>query len=186
VIRWFGGHLGGESVSALVDGQLDTETAERAWQHVMVCSSCRAQVERESWIKRRIGYVDASEPSARLLGSLQNVPSVAPDLDGEQAEAQAWATVDELEERGRGRRRAGLALAGVGSVSAAVVGFAALGTLGLGGGSPATSIGGTPSPAPTTATVQPTAVVHGRLPGWRLRAHDPDLAPMLDALMRGR
>ena len=32
----FSGHLG-TAASALVDGQLDEESADRAWDHVMVC-----------------------------------------------------------------------------------------------------------------------------------------------------
>jgi hypothetical protein len=44
-----GGHLG-SSVSALVDGQLDDETAERAWGHVMHCVPCRRLVEHEGWV----------------------------------------------------------------------------------------------------------------------------------------
>ena len=38
---WLGGHLGA-AVSALVDGQLDEESAERAWAHVAGWSSARA------------------------------------------------------------------------------------------------------------------------------------------------
>ncbi len=163
----FGGHLG-SLVSALVDGQLDEATAERAWQHVSTCAPCRGLVEREGVVKRRLAQV-AEEPrdggpSARLLGSLL-------DLD---PAAVAWAEAREAEQAGRSRRRAGIALVGVGSVSAAVLGLTALGGtppgLGGGGGAPTAQIGrvATSTPFPVHATVGPAAAVHGRLPGYVL------------------
>jgi hypothetical protein len=174
VIGRFGGHLG-TSVSALVDGQLDEEAAERAWEHVLGCAHCRAQVEREAWIKRRLSTMGGNEPSARLLGSLQGLPADgAPSLES----LEAWAEVDRLEESTRGRRRAAVALVGAGSVSAAVLGFAALGSFGLGGpppvGSPAAQISGsTPTPTPTSAVLPVVVRVQGRLPGWRVPQAGP-------------
>lgn len=161
-LRLLGGHLG-SSVSALVDGQLDHQETERAWQHVGQCTACRRLVEHEGWVKRQLaqiaGVPRADAPSDRLLGSLL-------DLD---PAAVAWAETQELEDRGRTRRRAGIALVGAGSVSAAVLGLSALGgaPLGFGGGNgtPATSIG---NATPTPAVVAPTASVRGRLPGWTL------------------
>ena len=47
------GHVG-TKVSALVDGQLPTAEAERVWAHVHVCPLCRAEVEREGWVKTRL------------------------------------------------------------------------------------------------------------------------------------
>ena len=68
-----GGHLG-SSVSALVDGQLDDESAERAWAHVMQCPACRRLVEHEGWVKRQLAQISggprADQPSDRFLGSL--------------------------------------------------------------------------------------------------------------------
>ena len=123
------GHLGA-SVSALVDGQLDDESTERAWDHVLGCLDCRRLVEREGWIKRQVSSIAVGPrdetPSDQLVGSLLELGPVA----------DAWAQVDEIERRGRNRRRAGLALVGAGSVSAAVFGLSTLGgaSLGLGGG----------------------------------------------------
>jgi len=175
VIR-FGGHLG-TMVSALVDGQLDPESTERAWQHVLSCSTCRGQVEREAWVKRKLSTMCGNEPSADLLGSLHGLAAQsAPTLEG----LQAWAEVDRLEQSTRGRR-AGFALAGAGGVSAAVLGFAALSSLGLGGapgGNPAASItGSTQAPSPTTAVLPAVARVQGRLPGWVVPAIDPAVDP---------
>jgi hypothetical protein len=178
-------------VSALVDGQLDPETTERAWDHVLSCATCRGLVEREAWLKRRLGMMCGNEPSARLLGSLQSLKG----LSAEGAEAaptwaglEAWAEVDRLEESTRGRRRAGIALVGAGGVSAAVLGIAALGSFGLGAGSPtppATSIiGSTPTSSPTTAVLPAVARVHGRLPGAALRETDPDTARVTVAQSR--
>ena len=158
-MRNFGGHVG-SSVSALVDGQLDHAGAERAWSHVLTCPPCRRLVEREGWVKWQLATMGGNEPSARLLGSLYELDPAA----------EAWAAVGELERRGRSRRRAGLALAGAGSVSAAVFGIASLGGAGLGiggapAGTPATSLTrSSTTSSPTTAVIAPTAVVHGRLP----------------------
>ena len=173
MIRRFGGHLG-TMVSALVDGQLDPETTERAWDHVLSCSTCRGQVEREAWVKRKLSTMCGNEPSADLLGSLHGLAAHGgPTLEG----LQAWAEVDRLEASTRGRRRTGLALAGAGGVSAAVLGFAALSSLGLGGapgGNPAASISGsTQAPSPTTAVLPVVARVQGRLPGWVVPTTDP-------------
>ncbi len=153
----FSGHIG-SSVSALVDGQLDHGEAERAWSHVLTCPPCRRLVEREGWVKRQLATMTGSEPSERLLGSLHHLDPAA----------DAWAAVDELERRGRGRRRAGIALAGAGSVSAAVLGIATLGGAGLGiggapAGTPATHFTRSTSTTPTTAEIAPRAAVHGRV-----------------------
>lgn len=165
-IRLLPGHLGA-SVSALVDGQLDEESTERAWQHVLTCPPCRRLVEHEGALKRRLAQLAdgarPDEPSDRFLGALR-------DLD---PAALAWAETQEIENSGRTRRRAGIALVGAGSVSAAVLGLTALSgaPFGLGGapGTPATSIGRSGGTAtPTRAVVTPPAPVHGRLRGWTL------------------
>lgn len=173
-----GGHLG-SAVSALVDGQLDEATAERAWRHVLDCPPCRRLVEREGWVKRQLAQVAGAPaphelPPDRLLGSLYQLEPGAVD--------DAWAAVEEIEARGRGRRRAGLALVGAGSVSAAVLGLSALsgaplGIGGSGGGVPATSLGrATTSSTPTRADLAPTVGVPDRLPGWLLRPGDDRVA----------
>jgi Putative zinc-finger len=164
-----GGHLG-SSVSALVDGQLDEETTERAWEHVLHCPPCRRLVEHEGWVKRQLAQISgaphAEAPSDRLVGSLL-------ELDPTSA---AWAETREIERSGRGRRRAGIALVGAGSVSAAVFGLSTLSgaPMGIGGsgGTPAGSIGGAATSTPTTAVVPPAASVHGRLRGWTLGRGD--------------
>ena len=169
-----GGHLG-SSVSALVDGQLDAETTERAWEHVMSCIPCRRLVEHEGWVKRQLAQVAGTSapdaPSDRFVGALRN-------LDASTLEASdAWAETSRLEQRSRTRRRAGIAIVGAGSVSAAVLGISTLtaSPMGVGGaGAPASSIGGssTSSSTPTPALVAPAGSVHGRLRGWTVGSGD--------------
>jgi anti-sigma factor RsiW len=169
-MRYLGGHLG-IAVSALVDGQLDATAAERAWVHVHGCETCRRQVEREGWVKTQLASIPGDEgPPQQLLGSLYSLGQSADAPDP----AAAWAAVEELERRGRGRRRAGIALVGAGSVSAAVLGLASLtgSTLGI-GGAPPTAPATAPSIAPT-AVVAPVARVHGRLPLDRSRQGEGD------------
>ena len=164
-----GGHLG-SMVSALVDGQLDPEATERAWEHVHTCLPCRRLVEREGWVKRQLAEMagtSVATPPAGLVGSLY-------ELDPETREA--WAAVEHIEDRARTRRRVGLAAVGVGSVSAAVLGLSTLSgaTLGIGGapaGPPPTSLtrptptaGSTPSPSRTPA---PSL---GTFNGWVVRS----------------
>ncbi len=171
--RLLGGHLG-SSVSALVDGQLDDQETERAWQHVHQCLPCARLVEHEGWVKRHLAQIAgaprADAPSDRLVGSLLELDPTA----------AAWADTHEIERSGRGRRRAGIALVGAGSVSAAVFGLSTLSgvSMGIGGSTgptPATSIGGATS-SPTSAVVPPAASVHGRLRGWTLEGGDSGIA----------
>lgn len=207
---WLGGHLGA-AVSALVDGQLDEESSERAWAHVADCASCRRLVQREGWVKRQLaemacGAPDAPGPPSDLLGSLYGLEPLAGGPVERHAAAPAgvhpsarasWAAVEQLERRDRPRRRAGLALVGVGSVSAAVLGLSTLGAapLGIGGapGQPPPSAltratpTGTPAPlrlapgpgparaVPASATASPRpgasgVPTAGPFSGWQLRA----------------
>jgi anti-sigma factor RsiW len=187
-MRYLGGHLG-TAVTALVDGQLDPRSAERAWTHVHGCCACSDRVRHEGWVKRRLATINGDgDPSDRLLGSLYGLSVAelrdaaagaetadARAADARAAGAQAWHAVGEIERSSRGRRRTGIALAGAGSLSVAMLGFATLSgtTLGIGGapaGPPTSSLTGPSRPAATStpmATVgtAPVARVHGRLPG---------------------
>ena len=153
---WLGGHLGA-AVSALVDGQLDEESAERAWAHVAGCASCRRLVEREGWVKRRLAEMagaapDVPPPPSDLLGSLYDLEPVAADRAGapHPSAQAAWDAVEQIERRHRPRRRAGLAVAGVGSVSAAVLGLSTLG-----------AAAGSITASKKTTTARARAVAHG-------------------------
>ena len=60
--------IGGTSaprVSALLDGQLSGEEAERAWAHVHACHACRDLVEREGWVKTRLAGLSFGDTGAR-------------------------------------------------------------------------------------------------------------------------
>jgi predicted anti-sigma-YlaC factor YlaD len=166
---WIGGHLGA-AVSALVDGQLDHESSERAWAHVATCASCRRLVEREGWVKRQLAEMAGGTPSAPptdLVGSLYDLEPAPLD-----PAHQSWAAVEQLERRHRPRRRAAIAAVGVGSVSAAVIGLSTLGAapLGIGGAPakpPATSLTrATPSATPSSSST--SAPSTGPFSGWRL------------------
>jgi hypothetical protein len=171
-MRYLGGHLGA-TVSALLDGQLDPASTERAWAHVHACALCDRQVTHEGWTKTQLASInEETGPPPRLLGSLYGLGASRDPVSTARAhaeEAQGWDLVREIEQHGRGRRRAGLAIAGAGSV--AVLGLAGLagGTLGLGGGPSGAPTSAITGPRPGSATTPPSAViaplakVHGRV-----------------------
>lgn len=107
------GHLG-DTVAALVDGQLSAADEERAWAHVHGCPGCQRLVAREGWVKAQLrGLQPSSSLSARLLDELAQLPA-----------ADSWEQVHALEEHARRRRTA--AALGVGSVGAAALALVAL------------------------------------------------------------
>jgi len=128
-----GGHLGPRA-SALLDGQLPEDEAERAWAHVHTCHACRDLVEREGWIKRRLAGLtyDAAGAPERLKGSLMN-PSA-------HETAQCVLGFDD-----HPRRSIAVAAIGGGAVGAAVMGVLALGAA--------------PASAPTTDRPMPSLSV---------------------------
>jgi len=133
-----GGHLGTRA-SALLDGQLGPEEAERAWAHVHQCHVCRDQVEREGWVKRRLAglshHDDVLMPAA-LKGALLR-PQVP------------WgeAILDVEDERPR-RVTVGLAALGGSAIGAAMMGVLALGA--------APAAAPTIDPPRSTTTTTPT------------------------------
>jgi hypothetical protein len=148
-MRWLSGPLGGHlgsAVSALVDGQLDPDSAERAWAHALGCAVCRSAVEREVWVKRSLSSIGAADPSPMLTTALHELPWQPADDEA------GWSTVAELERRQR-LRRGGMLAVGAGTVSAAVIGLGAVSgmiDLDLQADRPSTetTIGGVPRPAP--------------------------------------
>lgn len=125
------GHLG-PRVSALLDGQLPLDEAERAWAHVQACHQCRDLVEREGWVKSRLsGLGDGGATvSAALKGSLLGGPGA-----GTTPSPHAWATWDAPPgdvflrdgSPARPRRALGMAALGGGALGAAMMGVLALG-----------------------------------------------------------
>lgn len=113
------GHLG-HRVSALLDGQLPPDEAERAWSHVHSCHLCRDHVEREGWVKTQLaGWSFGSTPAPDgLKGALLGMPPGDVFLTLAQEGGHS---------RTRLRRTAGLAAIGGGAAGAAVMGILALG-----------------------------------------------------------
>jgi hypothetical protein len=113
------GHLGSR-VSALLDGQLAPEEAERAWAHVHACHACRDLVEREGWVKTRLAGLSFGGTPApdHLKGSLLSGSHTLPPGD---------AYLGGHHDEHASRRTAGLVAIGGGAVGAAVMGVLALG-----------------------------------------------------------
>jgi hypothetical protein len=149
-MRWLSGPLGGHlgsAVSPLVDGQLDPDSAERAWAHAVGCPVCRDAVEREVWVKRSLATMSGADPSPGLTSVLHELPWQAAEPVPHAGPAE-WSAVAELDRRHR-LGRGGLLAVGAGTVSAAVLGLGAVsGVLDLepwsGAPSPETSIGNAP------------------------------------------
>ncbi|WP_235737930.1 hypothetical protein [Nocardioides alcanivorans] len=112
------GHVGNR-VSALVDGQLPAELADRLWAHVHSCCLCRDQVEREGWVKTRVaGLSHQCRPAPDYLQSLLTLSPTS---------TRCPPRPTGTSRRGpRGVVRRWRCLVGAGSVSAALVGVVAL------------------------------------------------------------
>lgn len=147
------GHVG-DSVSALVDGQLSEADEERVWAHVLGCPGCRRLVEHEGWAKNRLRALSSHAP--------QGAP---PDLLGQLYAVGAWAAVDRIERTSR-RRRAAVAVVGAGSLGMAVLGIVGATTAPAGRGE-------VPGTTPPPASLQPDVLrselisgVVGSTVGW--------------------
>ncbi|MDX6324363.1 MAG: hypothetical protein QOK15_717 [Nocardioidaceae bacterium] len=156
-------HLGAQ-VSALLDGQLTRDRADRAWQHVAGCDACRAAVHREEWVKRRVTGLarcePPDEPPAGLAATLRSLPA------GSALDAR-WS---EPVRRSVGTRLT-VAAIGVGSLSTALIvlgaGYLAEGTVERDGPTaPAGAVPGGAWVADLTADLPRTG---GSLPAHRLR-----------------
>jgi hypothetical protein len=142
-VSLLGGHLGNRT-SALLDGQLPADEAERAWAHVHECHSCRDEVEREGWVKRRLAglsYDAGATASDRLKGSLLAASGLTP--------GECLLGVDPH------RRNVALAAVGGGAIGAAVMGVLALGAAPASAPTP-----DRPLPAASISTTGTTLVVH--------------------------
>lgn len=137
-----GTHLGTQ-VSALLDGQLTIEQADRAWRHVAGCEACRKAVRREDWVKRRLSGLAEGEPPfgppVGLRAALSSLPA-QPTLDAR------WCPPA----RRRGGTRLAVTAVGVGSLSAALIV--------LGAGYLTESPPGTDDPAPSGLLPSDTVV----------------------------
>ena len=135
-----GGHLGNR-VSDLLDGQLERDEEDRAWQHVHACHYCRDLVEREGWIKTSLAglsFGSTATPDS-LKGSLLGALPASPC-------GGAYLT----EDREHRRRQIGLVALGGGAVGAAVMGVLALGVA--------------PADAPVNDRRAPASITHTQSP----------------------
>ncbi|HEX6150620.1 hypothetical protein [Nocardioides sp.] len=129
-------------MSALLDGQLPPDEAERAWAHVHACHACRDAVEREGWVKTRLAGLsaDVDRAPAHLKGSLL---SPAP-----------FPTASAPSQRSR---RAGMIAIGGSAAGVAVLGVLALGitanTPAPERRAPVTNFGGTDAPRPLPSRI---------------------------------
>jgi anti-sigma factor RsiW len=134
----------GEAVAALVDGELDHSTRERAYRHLAHCATCRAEVEAQRQLKTRLlGLALATPaPASALTERLLALPVpgtdrivAAPSAPGRPVTLRGGT--GPRSSRPAGRRRAPRRRTAVTSA------FAALGVVALALGSPQS--------APTTA-----------------------------------
>ena len=153
-MRSFTRHLGA-SVSAMVDGQLPASELDRAWRHVLCCPTCRAEVERELWLKERLASLHAPRPAERLHETLTAWPQDPTTMRGQQPPVvPGWSAVV-AQERVR-RRRTGVAV-GVGAASVvAVMGWGFTALVDQTGPAPAgANVGGSPTARPTEPVSDP-------------------------------
>ena len=102
-----GGHLGNR-VSDLLDGQLERDEEDRAWQHVHACHYCRDLVEREGWVKTRLAGLSlgGTPASDRLKDALMGAQAGLTPGDALLAlQHQAPPRQPRRHRRRRGRRR---------------------------------------------------------------------------------
>ncbi len=137
------GHLGSRA-SALLDGRLDPDEAERAWEHVHGCHACRDLVEREGWVKQRLSRLSAAGADigapeglkGSLIGHAHDTTGVRPDVveligapsfGGAAPEDSRRLVTHHRAHHGAHGRRSPIAVVGGGAVGAAVLGVLALG-----------------------------------------------------------
>lgn len=71
-------HLG-DSLAALIDGELSHDHRERVLAHLVTCGGCRAEAEAQRALKNAFARSPLPAPSAGLLARLQGLPGGAPE-----------------------------------------------------------------------------------------------------------
>lgn len=69
-------HLG-ELAAALVDGELDHPTRERALTHLARCAACREEVEHQRWLKGRLRTMTDGDATDELVERLLQLPGLS-------------------------------------------------------------------------------------------------------------
>ncbi len=74
-------HLNPEAVAAFVDNELSPGAAHRARIHLVHCSECRVEVDRQRRAAKRLREARAEDvkPSSDLLQRLQKIATSCPD-----------------------------------------------------------------------------------------------------------
>lgn len=131
------GHLG-SWVSALADGQLPPDQAERALAHVAVCRRCAAELEAAREARRALAAAAdvpvAPDLAARLLALSASVPPSEGDPLRERPQVASWEPepwsaplTNDLVAADRRRRVRRLVAAGAGGVGVAAAALFAVG-----------------------------------------------------------
>jgi anti-sigma factor RsiW len=137
-------HLG-QRLSALIDGELDSEDRDRVLVHLAKCEPCRAEAVALRTLKRRMNALGSQpEDNSALTGRLLELAGLAASLDGGMS---PWPGVSGHEQAMRLGSRGGwpearpawFVLGGAVTVFLAGLGTAAF----MAGGSP-----GSPEPEP--------------------------------------
>lgn len=63
-----------DKLSAAIDGELDHDTRDRVFSHLVGCESCRADADEQRRLKAQLSLLDAPEPVAGLMQRLLAVP----------------------------------------------------------------------------------------------------------------
>ena len=64
-----------DKLSAAVDGELDHDSRDKIFSHLVGCESCRAEADAQRRLKAQLGTVDCPEPSGDLMQRLLGVPA---------------------------------------------------------------------------------------------------------------
>lgn len=64
-----------DKLSAAVDGELDHDSRDKIFSHLVGCEACRAEADAQRRLKAQLGTVDCPEPSGDLMQRLLGVPS---------------------------------------------------------------------------------------------------------------
>ncbi|TDC15297.1 hypothetical protein E1265_26950 [Streptomyces sp. 8K308] len=75
-------HLG-ESLAALVDGELSHDSRDRVLAHLATCPSCKAEADAQRELKSVFASSPLPVPSAGLLARLQGLPATAAEESAE-------------------------------------------------------------------------------------------------------
>jgi anti-sigma factor RsiW len=68
-----------DKLSAVVDGELDHDSRDKVLGHLVICDTCRSEVEAQRRLKTRLAATPDPELSMDLMQRLMGVPSFSPD-----------------------------------------------------------------------------------------------------------